>query len=292
MRPFGIGLRSAVFTVESLSAARVPDKLAREGIPVLSVRPCGKNRIEVQIRAKDVEKTFAILRGSCYNIGGLQYCGLSRLFRGLPRAAGLLFGALLFLGLVLFFEGRVLEVEVVGGGAYYAREVVALLKEEGVGVLSPMPRDTGRLVSRVLGLPGVEFCACKKRGGVLTVEVQCAENAAPIADMPMVSTVSGIVTELVVLRGTACVNVGDRVEKGQTLVENYSLVGEEKRPTAVLAKAKIAREVDMTYALSEAQALAKALLEFGDFTEIHTEKTQTGWRIYGTAEVTVSLNLA
>lgn len=283
---------AAQFTVESLSAHLLPDKLVRAGIPVLSARTLRKNTLEVRIRAKDVKKTFAILRGSCYNIENLRYCGLSRLLLTAFRAAGLLFGALLFLGAVLFSESRVLRVEVVGGGAYYAREVVAALREEGVGFLSPMPKDTGRITARILALPRVEFCAFKRRGSTLTVEVQCAESAAPIAGMPLVSSVSGVISELIVLRGTPCVNVGDAVEAGQTLVENYALAGEEKLPVLVLAKAKIKREVDTVYALSEAQAAAQALLDYGEFTEIHTSKTQRGWRVWGVAEITVSLNLA
>ncbi len=282
----------ARFTVRSLSAQCVPDKLARAGVPVLCVRMRQKNTVEVHIRAKDVKKTFAILRGSCYNIENLGYFGLARLGANAVRAAGLLFGAVLFLAAVLFCESRVLAVEVVGGGAYYAREVLSVLEEEGVGRFAPMPKDTGRLTARILRLRNVEFCSFKRRGGILTVEVQCAESEAPIAGMPLVSSVSGVISELIVLRGTACVSVGDAVEKGQLLVENYSMTGDKKTPVIVIAKAGIVREIDAVYALEgEAQAAAQAALDFGEFREIHISKTKGGWRVQGTAEVVCALNL-
>ena len=55
-------MRPAVeFTVESLSAYRAPDKLARAGIPVLSAKPISKTCIRLKVAGKDRKKAFAII---------------------------------------------------------------------------------------------------------------------------------------------------------------------------------------------------------------------------------------
>ncbi len=280
------------FTVHSLSAGRVPDKLARENIPVRFCREVQKNVLEVHIRAKDMKKAFAILRGSCYDISGVKYYGLARARQLLPRAAGLLLGALMFFSAVLFFQSRVLEVEVTGNGAYYEREVRAILREEGIREFSAMPKDTALVTARVLSLPRVEFCAFKRQGGVLSVEVRVSEDVQPIAGMPLVAPVSGTVVRLTVIRGTPLVQPGDEVVQGQTLVDAYLLAGEERIPSLVIASVALQREVSAEYALSRENALAQALLDFGPLENLHTEKTKHGWRIAGLMTKTASVNLA
>ena len=282
---------SVGFYVSSLSAYRAVEKLRRADIPVLSCREVQKNVLDLHIRAKDMKKGFAILQDSCYNIENIRYFGVENLRRKAIAAAGLLVGVLLFFGCVFFSESRVLKVEVVGSGAYYEREVRTILSEEGVGNFSAMPADTGRMTARLLALPRVEFCAFKKRGGVLTVEVQCSENIQPIAGMPLLSPVAGTIESLTVVRGTPLLNVGDAVEAGQTVVGDYFIAGENSYPSLVIARLTVRRTFSADYALSEEQALAQALLDFGEIKEVHTSKTSDGWHVEGVAFATVSLNL-
>ncbi len=284
-------LSGVSFTVRSLTAAKAPEKLVRAGIPVLGAREAEKNAVEVHIRAKDLKKAFAILQGSCYNIENVRYRGAAGLARKALSASGLIAGVLLFSAAALFAQTRVLKVEVTGNGAYYEREVTAILREEGVRFFSAMPRDTGGCAARVLSLPNVEFCAFKREGGVLTVEVQCAESVAPIAGMPLTSPAEGIVEELIVIRGTPLVGVGDEVRAGDVVIADYTVRGEEMFPAAVIGSVTVRREFSKEYALSEEGAVAQAVLDFGEAVEIHTEQTERGWLVEGIARATASCNL-
>ena len=147
------------FTVESLSAHRAVDKLARAGVCVLSAKCLGKTSVRIRIAAKDRKKAFAILRGSCYNVKNISNRGGARLLELAGRAAGLILGAAVFLGATLFLESRVLKVEISGSGAYYEREILQILSEEGVRTFSAFPADTGPLTAKILGLDRVEFCS-------------------------------------------------------------------------------------------------------------------------------------
>ncbi len=280
------------FKVTSLSTGRVPGKLARENIPVLLCREVQKNVLEVHIRAKDRKKAFAILRSSCYHIDDVKYYGPARARQLAPQLFGLLVGVLLFFAAVYTFESRVLTVEVTGSGAYYEREIRAILQEEGVGGFSPMPRDTAVLTARVLALPRVEFCTFKRAGGILTVEVRVSENAQPIAGMPLIAPVSGTVIGLTVVRGTPLVSVGDSVREGDTVVDVYTLAGEQKIPSLVIAAVTVEREICLEYALPEDRAKAQALLDFGPLKNLHIEKTKQGCKVSGVMTKTASVNLA
>ena len=71
-------MRKCGIEIESLSAHRVVDKLARAGIEVLGAEKIQKNAVTVWVNGKDRKKVFAILRGSCYNIKKVTYRGIFR----------------------------------------------------------------------------------------------------------------------------------------------------------------------------------------------------------------------
>ncbi len=271
------------FTVESLSADRAIQKLAREGIEV-SARKLQKNAVDIRIRAKDSKKSFAILQGSCYNIKNVRYYGLEKLRRAALRGMGLIVGCILFLAGTLFLESRVLTCEVVGSGAYYEREVRQILSEEGVTPLSPLPKETGHIVARVLSLPRVEFCTVAGRGGVLTVTVRCVGDIAPLAGIDLIAPASGRLEALFIVKGTPLHAVGEQVREGEAVVAAEGGV--------VIARLAVSFPVAREYqGETEEEALGMAQFDFGDLTEIHTQKTESGWKIEGVAHVAASLNL-
>lgn len=271
------------FEVESLSASRVPEKLARAGISVLRAQPLRKNAVLVRIARKDRKKGFAILESSCYNIKNVRYFGAEALKRRLVPAAGILLGALFFLAVVLFAQTRVLEIRVTGSGAYYEREIGAILSEEGVVRFSPMPERTGGIAAKVLALPRVEFCTLSRKGGVLTVDVQCAGDLAPLAGAELFCPSDGVVEELFVVRGVPLVSEGEEVRAGQAAVSCEEGL--------VIARIKLRRPVREVFGGDERGALYEAYLAYGELSEIHTEKTEGGWLVEGISHPSASVNL-
>ena len=283
--------RRSELTVASLSVDRVLDKLSRAEIPVFCVRKGAKNELTFEVETSKLEKTFAILRGSCYNIKKSRSRGLTLLYKKCISAAGLLLGVLLFALCVLFAETRTLKIEVIGSGAYYGQEVLEILAENGVKRFSPLPRERAKMTAEILALPLVSGCLIKSSGGILTVEVQTSGEAAVLTAKPLLAPVSGKVEELVVLRGTPCVQAGDAVERGQTVADCIASYGEETRKVVVIARVKLSFPVEKEYAGSEEQARAGALLEYGEIKDIKAEKTEKGYLITGTAFAEASLNL-
>lgn len=276
-------------TVSGVSAYRAADKLARAGIALYRVRRGEKNTVSFEVGRSDLKKTFAILQGSCYNVEKTEERGLSRASAWAKRSAGFLVGAALFLAVVLAAQTRVLRIDVVGSGAYYRTEVVRILNERGAGLFGVYSEESGA-VAQILALPRVHFCTVKSDGGVLTVEVEVGDENAPLTGEPLLSPAEGIVEELVVVRGTAEVAVGDSVAFGQTAVGNYVVSDGERRGVVVIARIAVRCSFAGEYEGSEEEVRSRVYLEYGE-TELHMEKTERGYRVEGSYLARAAINL-
>ena len=283
-------MRSCEIFVEGIGGARIVEKLVQGGVPVLAARPQKKGVI-VRVDGKHRKKVFAILRGSCYNGKKTVYAGALRLVRACLKRAGLFAGALLFLAAVSFCQSRVLRIEVVGSGAYYRSEIVRTLERGGTAFFSPPPEHIPALTAHILSFPRVSFCSVSHEGGVLTVRVEVADEARPIAGGSLLAPADGVLLSLTVLAGTPRFGVGDEVRKGDVLVENAALFGEERLPVTVIAAAAVGFEAAAEYGGSREEALAQAALDFGELQNVQIQKTGKGWRVTGDAVVRASLNL-
>ena len=281
------------FFVEALSVYRVVDKLARAGIEVRSFRILAKNSAVFTVNGKDTKKAFAILRGSCYNIKKVRPKGVAKAFSVCKRFIGLAAGILLFFISVLVFESRILDIRIVGSGAYYQDEVMRILEGNGVKKFSALPGDCAPITAQIIALPFVSFCTVGKKGGIVTVTVEVTTDNTLHTSEPLFAPATGIIQELVVVRGTPLMQVGDSVEAGDEVVRNEVLFGEEgtARKVIVIARVTVEYSFQKEYAGSEESALLSAELEFGRLSEVHTTKTGEGYLVEGVALKTSSINL-
>lgn len=283
-------MRTVDFQIEGLSVYRAVEKLRRE-IPVLSASKTAKNTLIVRVEAKNRKKAFAILRDSCYNVIKITPTGAEAVRLACLRGVGLFVGGALALAMLFILQGRVLRIDIEGSGSYLFPEVQSILKEEGVTLFSPMPRETGPLTARILALPRVHFCAFGREGGIFTVVIETGDELEPLLSQPLLIPETGEVEELIVLRGTALVKVGDSVKKGQTAVAPYTLSEKTQLPCLVAARVRVKYAVSREYPLGEEQARLQAMLEFGSLEEIVTYETAGGTRVEGIAHAEGALNL-
>ena len=281
------------FLIEALSVYRVVDKLARAGIEVRSFRILAKNSAVFTVNGKDTKKAFAILRGSCYNIKKVRPKGLAKVLAVCKRFIGLAAGIVLFFISVLVFESRILDIRVVGSGAYYQDEVMRILNDNGVKKFSSLPGDCAPITAQIISLPHVSFCTVGKKGGVVTVTVEVTTDNILHTSEPLLAPATGVIQELVVVRGTPLFQAGDGVQAGEEVVRNEAVFGEDgaARKVIVIARVTVAYSFQKEYAGSEESALLSAELEFGTLSEVHTTKTGEGYLVEGVALKTGSINL-
>lgn len=181
------------------------------------------------VKDKDIEKVFAIFSKPCYNVTVLKRSKFSRALSFVALRAGLIAGAAAFIAIAIAANTLVLKIEVSGSGAFLEPEVRRIVLDEGAAEFKPFSAlNKSAATGRILALPQVTFCNIQRKGSVLIVDVQVDEQHFDKASQkPLVSDCDGTVKNIVAVCGTAAVQAGDGVRRGDTLIYAHTLVGEE-----------------------------------------------------------------
>ena len=295
-------------SVQGILPERALLRLKREGICVKNAKKVKKNQILFRVSAKESRKVFAIYPKVCYN--GYEQSSYTvtrigaelplRLFRTLKKRWGLLLGGALCLPLAFYADGFVLSVSVEGTEGY-KREVFQALEEGGI---TPFSRFNDSRVdgicAKILALDGVGFCSVKKEGTTVTVEIVRQPFQKPnVVAGGLVSSRSGQIKSLAVLRGTPLKKKGDAVAAGELLVADYLLAGgegTEKIPTAVIARACLTCTYEgVIDAGDEETAFAEAYLQIalstrGEIISRSVTETEEGYLVKIDYEEIVTIN--
>jgi similar to stage IV sporulation protein len=226
------------------------EKLHKNGICAYDITFFDKKTI-LSIDFLDRKKFFAISRNMCYNISILKYCGKFSLVARLVSNVGLLVCFGLFFALAIAFDGYVSKICYEGDGEYFAPQILELFQNEGVKENTLLKADLKSLENKLLlEVDGLSYVSLKKSGRILTVEAYRSEQKIESVDLnkpKITATISGKVRAINLLSGTALVNVGDEVKKGDTLIDGYVLKGEEKQLTHALGEVEIEVKYVFTY---------------------------------------------
>ena len=131
----------------------------------------------------------------------------------------------------------------------------------------------------------MSFCSLSHEGGVLTVCVEVEDEALPLVVGALTAPADGTVESLTVVRGRACVSVGDEVRAGDPVAEPAA--GENY----AIARVAVRYAVDAEYTGSEESARAQSYLDYGEIADLQSQKTENGWRITGSALAIAAVNL-
>ena len=215
-------------------------KLQKAKIPVYNCKKRGANFIFC-VKDKDIKKVFAIFAKPCYNIDIERGSAKNRLFKGLMLRAGLVVGAIVFALAAYASDYFVLKIEVSGSGSYLESVVREIVAEEGAGEWKPFSAlDKPVATGRILAIPQVTFCNIQKRGSVLLIDVEVDESHAESAVRePLVSDISGTVKSIVAICGTAAVEVGQTVSRGDVLIYASMQSGENTVASIAVGYAEI-----------------------------------------------------
>ena len=243
------------YKIEGLNLDRLINRFNKNGIDVYNVKK--KSRAVIfSINASESEKVFAICKELCYNIIKVNNHGKLYPVVNLFRSVGVLLGLLAFTFLQVFFSDVCLSFEFSGNGNVYSREVTEYLIANGV---KPMGRFSSfnmqTLEDRLLASSDkFSFVSCEKSGCRLKINLVLAEGKTGIMNSnvtALYSDVRGVVENIKVYRGTAEVEIGDQVNKGDLLVGGYALIKEEKVSVNVLAVITLKVPTEYTIVLNE-----------------------------------------
>ena len=263
-------------------------KLKKAEIAVFNCKKEGAAFI-FEVKDKDTQKVFAIFDKPCYNVTVVKKSRKNRLSSFLSVRAGLVAGAAAFIIACVAANSFVLKIEVSGSGSYLEPEVRKIVYDEGAKEFKPFSAFNYSVATgRILALPQVTFCNIEKRGSVLIVDVQVdEEHYATVNPKPLISDRNGVVRNIVAVCGTAAVEVGAGVKKGDTLIYAHTLAGEEEIPCLAAGFAEIECTGHAEYFaeaendLSLKEAYSSILIEQENIlTRTHTVSPTDGGVIY------------
>lgn len=288
-------------SIEGAFPERALIRLRKAEISVYKAKKTQKNRLEMLVKRKDIEKVFAIFPNVCYNSGAntlysVQKCGargFAKLVDFVHARWGFIVGAVAFVGLSAYADAFVLGIDFSASDAY-AREARAVLAEYGI---KPFARyqagDEDVISARLLRLGDMEFCSVKRVGHRVVVEMRLGnERVQTYTQGDMVAERSGEIVALTVLKGTPLKKAGDSVTAGERLAGAYFETETERIQTLCVARVTLACKYEAVVVAEDSEsAFAKAYLETsGDLTSREVSPCEGGYFVSLTYTYTQSMN--
>ena len=222
----------AYFDITGVNQDKLINELAKNGINIYQIKKFSVKKMRLGIKLNETKKFFAITNNLCYNIRRVKTFGKMYPLYRLIKHVGVLLGALFFVISSHYLGGIIYSVEYVGTGAVLKREVQNFLEDKGVKKYSNFSDfDLDVLSSQILASSNkLSFARLKKSGNRLIVELVLAQTNDKESlgkDTAVYSSVSGIIEDIKVYRGTALKKAGDVVAENELIVGGYAIIKEQ-----------------------------------------------------------------
>lgn len=262
-----------------------------------------KNGCFLTIDAVDEQKFFAISRNMCYNVERIGYTGRFAFFKKLLKSAGAVFGAAAFITFVCLCDAVVGEIVYKGDAAAFRRQIVSVLKLNGVEKGKICKADCSSLGEKiVISTDGISYATVTKSGRRIIVDVKSDEEKLDPIDVSkdeILSPADGKILRLNVLSGIAVVKIGDEVKKGQPIIAGQYVHDDKTIKTYALGEAVIETKFVYEYESAgkgkqyenRAVALGKAKLGETEIISTAVELDESGEKIIYRAIFTVAVTV-
>ena len=180
------------------------------------------NTVTVKIRPRDFKRLRPLLKKTGCRVKILQKKGgLFVLLQGWRRK-GLLTGIILFCLLPYLMSQFVWQINIQGNAEVSVGEISAVLENSGVrkGILKNKIDLSGLERKLLLELEELQWAGISLDGVCLDIQVVERQGEPPSSEMvtSLIAAKDGLVVDVLVLAGEACVQIGDTVQKGQELI--------------------------------------------------------------------------
>ncbi len=248
------------------------DKLVQQNIKVYKVQKKDVQTILFEVKSNEVQKIFAFFSNSCYTIKCIGENLPQKTRNFILFRLGIVIGIFCFYILAFCSNFFIFNVHISGSGSAYATEAMQILKEHNLRRFTVLNRAAiEQAKTDIIALTGIEYVQIEKQGTVLYVTLFEAEESQPIVmQKNLVAQHTGIVESMIVLRGTATVQVGAYVKKGQVIVVGQFIDSKgEVYQTNAIARCTIVQTfqaehiTDTKSKKEESKAIAKAHFAVG-----------------------------
>ena len=242
----------SVFEVRGLNLDRFINTVKKRGIDLYDVKKYSNKRLTLAVNFKDSQKFFAIGKELCYNIKKLRDKGKGYPLLALYRSLGVFIGAVIIAFSAYTFNDVIFGFTFTGSGSVYHREVKDYLRSQGITEFSRFSSfSLDRIEDGILAdNPHLSFASCVKVGNRLVVDLALSQEKVGTLDgsvYEFYSDADGVVESIKVYRGTATVEKGQAVKKGDLLVNGVAVIKEKEVRINVLASVTLLCEFNYEY---------------------------------------------
>ena len=217
----------AKIKIEGLNLDRIFKTLKHKNIEIKNIKRPDKKLMFFTVKAKDTKVVLNTLGNANYNVKIEKYYGVPYVFEFFKKRIGLFFGMALFITTVLVMSGFVWKIEVYGTEDLTKQQVITALKEAGVTVGGKINTKNIETIENYLSqnLQKISMVSVIKKGTSVIVNLKEVRVPAVIANLGsqshLIAAYDGVITKINVVQGTALVEEGAIVKKGQTLIGGY-----------------------------------------------------------------------
>lgn len=263
-----------LYKIKGLNLDRFINHIKNKGIVLYDIKKISNKELIVSVSYNDSQKFFAIAKNLCYNIKKVCEKGSGLFLLNLFRRMGIIIGFAIFMLSSIFFNDLILSIDYSGSGSELKREVQSFLADKGIEKYSLFSKiDIEKLEDEILSRhENLSFVSIKKHGNKMLINLALSKE--PIKRLnsdiyALHSNVDGEIEKINIYRGTAMISVGDKVKKGDLLVDGFMSIKDNLIKTNVLASISIIAEKTYTYVDKLDNAEDKALLLFkGEFSDM------------------------
>lgn len=230
------------FTLTGLNLERFLNTMQKEEIALLRAARTDRRRLDCICHSSDLERIAAIAAEKGWRVENAAPLGAGAQLRSLLRRPGLIAGAVLAAVLLTVAMQFVWLVRIEGAGAYQA-DIAAYLAEEGIRPgMRKTEMDAGRL-ALLLQRRYPEVAWFRVFVNNVTLTVECTQGVPP-PPLPvsepcdLFAVRDGVVQAVEVYAGTAAVQPGDPVRKGQLVIRGEER-GEDGAVLPVAARGRV-----------------------------------------------------
>ncbi len=262
-------------------------RLKKHKIKVLSLKSLNEKEIIIRVSPKDNEKVFAFFSDMWYN-QKIKVSPLFRLFLLIKKRC-VFFACLILSLLALFYVDKMyFGFDLKGETLITHSEINAILNDLDIKKYDVLNSgDIEKIKDAIFSqYKSVGFVDVKKTSNKLIIEIHDKTDAEDRKELSrdIVSNYSGEIFNIIVYRGKALKNIGDKVEIGEKLVEGIMTVGENQFETYSQAQIVLKQDfhfektydTDSERNLSEAVAVAEFLCGSDNIIDKNVQKTQVG----------------
>ena len=216
-------LRSEVF-IEGLNFENMLNSLLKHGVEIFRLQKIDSTHIKFEVFDSKALKIIDLYADSCYNVCVRKLPSIFRFWDYAKQHIGILIGAFILLVMCVLYSQFIWQIKVVGLERGKNESIVQALNNSGVHVGSLKNSANLAELSNFLSESFDDI-------GLVSVNIVGTSLIVNIFERPFVeelhdsgriySNFDGVITRINLFSGTCLVEVGQKVESGQLLVDSY-----------------------------------------------------------------------